>query len=178
MELISHVARVVFSVNDHPSLPAVSIYFSGCDANPKCKGCHNQELWDVSAGKEVPIDALEDVVVKKLNVLLEQYPKVSLVYLGGEPLAIWHRDIVKELSKRIRERFGSKVVQLLYTWRVPLLIKRDFASYVENIDEFVTGRFIIELKNVDEDGNYLFPASTNQKYLKWSEIFTEGNKTN
>ena len=171
--MTAKVYEIITTVNDHPELMSVSIYFSGCDANPKCEGCHNPQLWEPDAGRDIPYEQLKEIVVKKLEMLLLQYEKVSLAYLGGEPLAIWHREVVKRLSKDIKEVFGDRVVQILYTWRTPYLIKRDFADYVQNIDEFVAGRFVQRLINKDKDGNVLFPASTNQKYLTYAELFAE-----
>jgi anaerobic ribonucleoside-triphosphate reductase activating protein len=58
------------------------IFFSGCNASPKCEGCHNPEAWDFSYGSASSMH-LEDIKkdIKEFSTLIDK-----IFLLGGEPL--------------------------------------------------------------------------------------------
>jgi anaerobic ribonucleoside-triphosphate reductase activating protein len=143
---------------DHPNLPSVSVYFQGCDAYPKCLGCHNPETWDFDEKFAVDFSHLVRHVVAKLDVLLNVYDKVALVLLGGEPLSSRNRKYAYILARVVKEVFQEKVVVLVYSWRTPKdLLELDVP--LDYFDEYVLGRY---LQKYHRDG---FPASVNQLYL-------------
>uniref|UniRef100_A0A7C4W4T2 4Fe-4S cluster-binding domain-containing protein n=1 Tax=Fervidobacterium pennivorans TaxID=93466 RepID=A0A7C4W4T2_FERPE len=148
---------------DHPSLPSVSVYFQGCDAYPKCLGCHNPETWDFDEKFAIDFSHLVRHVVAKLDVLLNVYDKVALVLLGGEPLSPRNRKYAYILARVVKEVFQEKVVVLVYSWRTPKdLLELDVP--LDYFDEYVLGRY---LQKYHRDG---FPASANQLYLTKEEL--------
>jgi anaerobic ribonucleoside-triphosphate reductase activating protein len=73
------IASTQYSINNN----SFEIYLSGCNGNPKCKGCHNQELWDFHIGKEYDqkiFGALQKKIYK-FETLID-----NIMILGGEPL--------------------------------------------------------------------------------------------
>jgi anaerobic ribonucleoside-triphosphate reductase activating protein len=148
---------------DHPSLPSVSVYFQGCDAYPKCLGCHNPETWDFDEKFAVDFSHLVRHVVAKLDALLNVYDKVALVLLGGEPLSSRNRKYAYILARVVKEVFQEKVVVLVYSWRTPKdLLELDVP--LDYFDEYVLGRY---LQKYHRHG---FPASANQLYLTKEEL--------
>ncbi len=161
MTFLINTIRVFF--NDHPIYPSVSVYFQGCDATPKCVGCHNPETWDFDEKYTRGYDEILQVVIEKLSLLLKGYSKVALAFVGGEPLSKRNRQCVRLLSKDAKEIFGVDVLTILYSWREPIDLL-PLKEYVQYIDEFVLGKFEISLKKDD------FPASSNQIYLKREQL--------
>ncbi|MEJ5258048.1 MAG: 4Fe-4S cluster-binding domain-containing protein [Fervidobacterium sp.] len=155
------VVRVLYG--DHPELPSVSVYFQGCDAFPKCAGCHNPETWEFNEDFSVDFESLKEHVISKLQTLLKTYEKVSLALLGGEPLSFRNRRYCYLLAKEVKETFGDKVVVIVYSWRTPkeLLNMNIPLSY---FDEFVLGRYN---HKYHRNG---FPASANQLYLNKEQL--------
>lgn len=160
------LVRVVrFSHGDHPSLPALSVYFQGCDAHPKCIGCHNPETWDFDENFEVDYIILKDRVIEKISVLLKVNEKVALVLLGGEPLSQRNRFWAISLARDVKQTFGDSVTVLVYTWRTMDDLLREGVD-ISHFDEMVLGRYEQSLHTGG------FPASSNQVYLKKAELPT------
>jgi len=155
------VVKVLYG--DHPKLPSVSVYFQGCDAAPKCLGCHNPETWEFSNDFSVDFNYLESKVLEKLDILLTRYPQVSLALLGGEPLSMRNRTSTYKLAKRVKERCQDRVVTILYTWRLPKdLLNIDIP--LGYFDEFVMGKY---MHKYTKQG---FPASKNQIYMSNEQL--------
>jgi len=152
-------------MKDHPKYLSLSVYFSGCDANPKCKGCHNPELHNPYYGYKTEIPQLVDIVLNKLKLL----PKPVLAFLGGEPLAPYNREAVKEVARAVKTIYPESLI-LLFSWRMPEDIYTEkLLDHVKYIDEFVLGRFDITKKTDD------FPASSNQIYITKDEFLRRVN---
>lgn len=161
------LVRVVrFSHGDHPFLPALSVYFQGCDAYPKCLGCHNPETWDFDETFAVDYILLQTRVIEKLSLLLKVNEKVALVLLGGEPLSKRNRFWAISLARDVKQTFGDAVTVLVYSWRTLDDLANEGVD-ISYFDEMVLGRYE---KNLHTEG---FPASSNQVYLKMKEL----NKT-
>lgn len=58
------------------------IFFSGCNASPKCKDCHNPEAWDFNCGEDW------ETYKKKMDIDLRTFRSVikKIFILGGDPL--------------------------------------------------------------------------------------------
>jgi len=167
-----HLNRAFFS-NDNPHLFGLSIYFQGCDRNPKCPYCHNPQTWAPYQGYEYELDELIEVIFNKLDYVFDSYDKLSLCYVGGEPLAPYNRDAVLAISKAVKARYGDKIVNVLFSWRMPdEIIEGGLMPYIEYIDEFVLGPYDYTLRNYTDENNTEvgFPASTNQLYIKKEEL--------
>ena len=142
--------------NDGLWYPSISIYFSGCDNPVKCKNCHNPELQLKGIGYKVLVDQLIDEVEDILLNWLDIFPKISICYLGGEPLAIWTREAVFKISRYFKEKYKNKICNIIYSWRYLDQINR-IKKYVSYMDYGVLG----EYQEENRDINYI-PTSTNQ----------------
>ncbi|ABR30472.1 ribonucleoside-triphosphate reductase [Thermosipho melanesiensis] len=161
-----HIYRIFFNTLDHPKHFALSIYFQGCDRIPKCPFCHNKETWEPFRGFEYNVEKLIIRIKEKINDIIDLHEKIAIVYLGGEPLAPYNRRALLEISKSLKEEFSEKIINTLYTWRTLEDIKNQkLSSFIEYIDEAILGPYDHDQRNTDKDGNLLFPASKNQKYI-------------
>jgi len=142
--------------NDGLWYPSISIYFSGCDKSIKCPNCHNPELQQKGIGYKTTNKNLIDDIEIILNRWLDIYPKMSLCYLGGEPLSDWNRESVYLIAKYFKLKYKDKICNIIYTWRYLENIKH-MKKYITYIDYGVLGSFHEENKNT----NYI-PSSTNQ----------------
>ncbi|MCM1369102.1 MAG: anaerobic ribonucleoside-triphosphate reductase activating protein [Candidatus Amulumruptor caecigallinarius] len=125
-----------------------SIYFAGC--RHQCPGCHNPQSWNFSAGVEMTIDEIMDVVDEE---------DFDVTFSGGDPM--YHPETVRELSRRIVEH-GHKVwVYTGFTYEEILAnpVLKDALQYTETI---VEGPFIEALRDTD----LLFRGSSNQRIIK------------
>lgn len=136
----------------------VAIFFSGCDREPKCRGCHNSIAWDKNSG--IPFD---------VNAKLELYTELNKPYiqgvtmLGGEPLASYNREEVTKLCKDIKKMFPEKDIWLYTGYTYEQVKDLEIMKY---IDVLVDGEFVEELK----DENYPWAGSTNQRVIRLCDI--------
>ena len=142
--------------NDGLWYPSISIYYSGCDKIIKCQNCHNPELQQKKIGYKTTNEKLINDIEIVLNKWLDIYSKMSLCYLGGEPLSLWNRESVYFLSKYFKRKYGEKICNIIYTWRYLDNIEL-IKKYITYIDYGVLGDFQEENKNI----NYI-PSSINQ----------------
>jgi anaerobic ribonucleoside-triphosphate reductase activating protein len=133
--------------NPGENKPSFTIWFSGCHF--RCNGCHNEKLWDGSAGKPTYV---MDVVL----VTLAQCRRIGLdtvILLGGEPLDQDELDIYT-LCTELRNH--NKKVWLYTGYDFNQIPK----GILNSCDVVKCGRYIDELKC---DG---FPSSSNQQLWK------------
>lgn len=142
--------------NDGLWYPSISVYYSGCDKPTKCQNCHNPELQQKEKGCKTTdqqlINDIEKVLIDWLNI----YPTMSLCYLGGEPLSLWNRESVYNISKYFKLKYDSKICNIIYTWRYIEDIQH-IKKYIDYMDFGVLGEFQEENKDI----RYI-PSSTNQ----------------
>lgn len=64
------------------NMKAFEIYVSGCIGNPHCKGCHNPESWDFSAG-----DSYDEKFESKIKTKINEFHNLieNIMIFGGEP---------------------------------------------------------------------------------------------
>lgn len=124
-----------------------SIYFAGC--RHKCPGCHNPQSWDFNGGLETDIDDI-------MKIVIEEDFDVTLT--GGDPM--YHPEIVKELSRRVKEAGHSVWVYTGFTWEE---IRNDtrLMDALEYVEAIVDGPFIMSLRDTD----LRFRGSSNQKIV-------------
>ena len=122
-----------------------SIYFAGC--RHECPGCHNPQSWDFNGGRETDIDDI-------MKIVIEEDFDVTLT--GGDPM--YHPEIVKELSRRVKEAGHSVWVYTGFTWEE---IRKDarLMDALEYVEAIVDGPFIMSLRDTD----LKFRGSSNQK---------------
>ena len=121
---------------------AVSLWTVGCPHH--CKGCHNQNLWDYSAGIEVPNSEV-------LRLLKEAINKNGLMrnfsVLGGEPLDPQNVKDVTEIVKEIRAAYPEIKIYLWTGYTMEELGKReDVEEVLKIVDILIEGRYIEELR--------------------------------
>ena len=126
----------------------LTIFTAGCPH--MCKGCHNEQSWDVKNGVLTELQEIKSKIKKSITLI--KY----ICFCGGEPLL--YKEAVVELSK-FSKQYGLKVI--LYTGYRFEEIEDDILL---NIDTIIDGRYEIEL----DTGK--FPASENQN------IYVNGNK--
>lgn len=120
----------------------VSLWFNGCDI--RCKGCHNQSLWD----KEYFVE--NDQVVKDLFSVFLERDYTSLSILGGEPLTPDNRKDCLYIVKSFAKKYPDKKIRL-WTGRTleQILITGDpvLGEIISYCYEIITGPFVEELKD-------------------------------
>lgn len=127
-----------------------SIYFQGC--RHYCKGCHNQQTWDMNGGYEVTIDYLLD--------LIKDDEFADVTFTGGDPL--YQCDAATELAKRIKAETAKTIWCYTGFTCEEVLAKPKLSQILPYIDVLVDGPFIEELKT-DE---IPFVGSKNQRKIK------------
>lgn len=134
---------------------SMDIFFSGCDAEPRCDGCHNPEAWDFNVGKDWKQWIFQiNNNVKKFGPMFDKF-----FLLGGEPLAqdpkqfILFLDAIKEYKKEI--------------WLFTHYELDEIESAVRRRFDYIkTGRYLPELST---DKNICYGvrlATSNQKIWK------------
>lgn len=145
-----------YSLNNGLGKPAVSIYLVGCDIPTRCKGCHNQEIWNKREGQFNIEQSIEEVI-GTLKAFKPFNKDLIVSFLGGEPLAEYNRNILLELSKAVKDEFED-IKTVIYSWRtVDDIKKQGLEEYIQNIDYGVLGKFE-ELSYIEGQ----IPSSTNQ----------------
>jgi anaerobic ribonucleoside-triphosphate reductase activating protein len=73
-----NIVSTQYNINNQ----SLEIYIAGCNANPKCKNCHNPELWNYDIG--TPYIDWFNVIQNKIN----EFPTIinKIMIFGGEPL--------------------------------------------------------------------------------------------
>ena len=146
-----------------------SLFTQGCYF--QCKNCFNKETWDFGGGKEWTKE-IED---KFIELVDRPYIKrVSI--LGGEPLANLNVRKIYLLTKKIKSLFPNKKIWLYSGYTFEEIMNQDFETFVngtqsddykkfileENIDVFVDGRYVDELRDI----TLAYRGSSNQNIWK------------
>lgn len=113
----------------------VSVWTTGCPH--KCRGCHNKQLWD----KERGMADFEEIMNKVLKAMGDLDVDKHLAILGGEPLAPYNIQGVKEMCRRVKEQFPNKKIWLWtgYTYED---LNSDQIDCLKYVDTLVDGPFI------------------------------------
>jgi len=132
-----------------------SVYCAGCGHH--CPGCHNPQSWDFSAGKEMEVDAILDMIKA------DEFSNVT--FSGGDPL--YQVEAFTELARKIKEQTSKTI--WCYTGFVYEEIQKDsrLSMILPYLDVLVDGPFVEALK----DRELHFRGSSNQRiiYLKGHE---------
>ena len=123
-------------------------FFAGCSAEPKCKNCHNQGLWESVPSDITPLESIIYDVHSASNNGLTTHA----VFMGGEPL-----DQIDVLWAMVKCASLGGLTTWLYTGRayndVPIEIQALF-------DVIVAGKYYESLATGG------FPASSNQEVVR------------
>ena len=129
-----------------------AIYCAGCAH--RCPGCHNPQSWEFTAGHEVTVEQLLDII--KADTMSDES------FSGGDPF--YQADAFTELARRIK----TETDKTIWCWTGFTLeeIQADpqLAQMLPWLDVLVDGPFILEQR----DTSLLFRGSPNQRiiYLK------------
>jgi anaerobic ribonucleoside-triphosphate reductase activating protein len=132
------------------------IYLSGCNGNPKCEGCYNQELWDFNIGEEYTLEYFGDLQQKiyRFKNIID-----NIMILGGEPLD----QNINDFSYFIKDMKSFNKDLWLFT-RYEL--NEIEPTILNQFDYVKTGKYIKEL-SVDNNIQYgIKLATSNQKIYK------------
>ena len=166
---MSSIAYIDMTTLNFPNKISIDIYFSGCDMEPKCEGCHNKQLWDKNYGRIYSDEELFDHVDKMVSDLLSFTSKefIGITYMGGEPLAPYNRNTLKYLTEKINKKYN--IEQLIFTGRtLDEIYKQNLTSYIMYATYIKVGKFDSGKRSTGE-----FLASENQKLLKIGDL--DGN---
>ena len=145
------VLRIIEGTSvDGPGL-RTSIYLAGCRHG--CAGCHNPQSWDFTAGTEMSLSQIMDVV---------EYNEMPVTLTGGDPL--YHPSEVAELVEKIKELGLNVWLYTGFTWE-EILGEQDLLDVVRKVDTVVEGRFVESLR----DTSLLFRGSSNQRIINVHE---------
>lgn len=141
----------------------VTVFLSGCDADPKCKGCFNKEAWDKDYGNEIDVEFM-----RYIKDALDNKNITHISILGGEPFAKWNIDTTIKLCS-IAHSLGKKT--WVWTWRTIEEINDRLLSVIQdNVDVLVDGRYIEEQRNV----SLPWRGSENQRVIDTKKTIDEG----
>lgn len=144
------ISNIIFPSYNSTDGLSVDIFLTGCNRNPKCKGCQNPLLWDFDNGENLNIEALS----KWLFIKYEYYDNICI--LGGEPLD--NKDLINLLYKI----YGIKPIWLYTSYELEE-ISEDIKQYCDYIK---TGKYIEELKTEDNFSYGIRLITSNQKINK------------
>lgn len=144
----------------------VSLWVSGCPH--KCKGCHNQELWDYNYGEDVE----RPEVIDQLCYLISKNDiERNFSVLGGEPLCPENVEDVAAIVGAIRDRYPNIKIYLWTGYTIEYLkdetkhpdpnYTAHIRSILYDIDVLIEGPFIESLKKL----NLKLRGSTNQRII-------------
>lgn len=132
---------------DGPGL-RTSIYFAGCRHH--CPGCHNPDTWEFSAGKEMSLEEIINVIHRA---------DFNVTFSGGDPL--YHIEELIPLAREIKN-MGKTI--WCYTGFIYEDLLRDerFGELRKYLDVIVDGPFIEAEKTLDLP----FRGSRNQRIIE------------
>ncbi|MGN1209822.1 MAG: anaerobic ribonucleoside-triphosphate reductase activating protein, partial [Duodenibacillus sp.] len=106
---MNYIGISAFDTANGPGV-RVSLFVSGCRLH--CPGCFNPQSWDFAAGKPYT----DETQAKILASLEEEYVE-GLSLLGGDPLEPENVEVLTELCRAVREKFGRTRTIWLWTGR-------------------------------------------------------------
>ena len=147
-----------------------SLFVSGC--NHHCKGCFNEEAWDLNYGKPFTDETI-DTIIEYLN-----NPHIAgLTLLGGEPMEPVNQKALLPLVKRVKDTYPDKSIWCFTGFRFDddILGKMydkvpETKELLARFDVMVDGKFIEELKSV----SLVFKGSSNQRTIMVQESLQKG----
>lgn len=162
LELLDHTTlriagAVQESIVDGPGIRYV-IFTQGCPFH--CKGCHNEQSWDLKGGLEVSLGVLYDEMTSN--------PLVSgVTFSGGEPFI--QPEPLTVFGKVAKAHGYSLWSYTGFTFN-KLLTDPKRRALLELLDVVVDGPFMIEKKSLELD----FRGSSNQHIIDVQKSLQEG----
>lgn len=142
------------SIVDGEGLRA-TIFTQGC--RRACKGCHNPETWDETAGIAVSIEEIKERLGKMKG-------QAGVTFSGGEPML--QAKALTEIAKWVKQELGWNVWSFTgYTYETLKELDDEKMDLVRECDVLVDGPFILE----EKDLTCRFRGSRNQRLLRLKE---------
>lgn len=140
---------------DGPGL-RTSIYFAGCRHH--CPGCHNPQSWDESAGNDMPVDQLVEIVERN---------GFNVTFSGGDPML--QIPALTNLAQRLKNLGYGIWCYTGYRWEeLPRLA--GVGNLLPLLDVIVDGRF----ESVLRDTGLHFSGSSNQRLIDVAKSLAAG----
>lgn len=160
-------------IDNGPGL-RVSVWFSGCPH--KCKGCHNEESWDETKGRDFHLDTINKII----DMLDKDGLKQDLSILGGEPLAPYNVGATLELIRAVKLNLPETkiwiwtgyTIEQLAEMELPFIHNDSLLECLDDVDVIVDGRYV---KAFHVDDNYR--GSSNQRIINHKESIKTGTLT-
>lgn len=131
----------------------VSLFVSGCTL--RCKGCHNSDAWDFCSGTKYTKETESEI----LDALAKTYVS-GLSILGGEPYDSLDPEELLSLVRKTKMLYPTKDI---WIWTGYEFDQIKFAPLTKYIDVAVTGRFILEQRDISDANRWR--GSTNQRIV-------------
>lgn len=142
----------------------VSYWCQGCPIH--CEGCHNQQTWDFSGGKEIERDEL---IKQIINAISANGVKRNFSVLGGEPLAHENVENTYEIIKAVRNKFPDIKIYLWTGFTLGQLYRNIYCDLYDKIlcliDVLVEGPYEKDKRDI----TLPLRGSTNQKVIYLNE---------
>ena len=132
----------------------VVLWLSGC--SHKCKGCHNQQTWDVNSG----INFDESAKKELFEELGKDYIS-GITFSGGDPLHENNINEVLELIIEIKDKFPNKNIWLYTGYYFNEIFDEIRKQIVSKCDVLIDGRYVESLRDVSAH----WVGSTNQSVI-------------
>ena len=132
------------------------IWTQGCSHN--CKGCHNPEQWSFEGGQEAPATAVLEEI---MSALVANGIQRNLSILGGEPLCPENFEYSLYIIDWVKVTFPDIKVYVWTGYELEELKQMYNIEKLKNIDVLITGRFILE----ERDITLKLRGSKNQRIL-------------
>lgn len=134
----------------------VSLWMQGCPHH--CKGCHNPEQWSFKGGQEAPATVVLEEI---MSALVANGIQRNLSVLGGEPLCPENFEYSLYIIDWVKATFPNIKVYVWTGYELEELKQMYNIDKLKNIDVLITGRFILE----ERDITLKLRGSKNQRIL-------------
>ena len=124
-----------------------AIYFAGC--RHCCSGCHNPSTWDFSAGRDMTVEEITEVIRRN---------GFNVTFSGGDPF--YQHERLEPLIRVIKSMGLTLWCYTGFTYEA-LLSQPQTSKLLAMIDVLVDGPFISAQKNTD----LIFRGSSNQRLI-------------
>lgn len=142
---------------------SLTIFFSQCPH--MCEGCQNPSTWrDNNTGKDFTKE-VQDNIIKHIKENEQYYD--ALVFSGGDPM--YHVNIINtlEFAKSFKTKFPNKDIWLYTGYTFEQINEDKQKIELLNICDYIKcGRYIQELKTIDNIQYSIRIATSNQKIYK------------
>ena len=145
----------------------VSLWMQGCPL--KCKGCHNEHLWDFEGGYDEP--ELKGKIIKAISA---NGIKRNFSILGGEPLCEENIPTVLDIVKSVRTAYPDIKIYLWtgYTYEYLISLKNeDILEIFSCLDIMIDGPYVQE----ERDLMLYLRGSRNQRVIDMQTTLQTNN---